>query len=537
MTSFQEVANTMKNSRARVLISAALALLIGPSLRAAEMPRLIKQEGRYALMVDGQPFLVLGAQMNNSSAWPASLSEVWPAIEAMHANTLDAPFYWEQLEPQPGKFDFSNLEELVRQARAHHVYLVLLWFGTWKNGKMHYVPEWVKSNLAQFPRVINRRGEPIDVLSPHAASNLEADKQAFAALMQHLRQIDGDQHTVVLVQVENESGSLGSVRDFSPEAEKLFQGEVPAELVKSLQKSPGTWTQVFGAEADETFSAYSVAHYINAVAVAGKAEFPLPMYVNVWLKYAPDLVPGLNYPSGGATYNMLDIWKATAPAIDMIGPDIYSDESDIYRQTLDAYHRPDNPTWVPETGISDADARYFFYVLGKGAIGFSPFGIDYTGWTITDEKPPALHAENFALIGPMDRVLARLNFEGSLETAVEEAGRAEVSLNFGKWQAVVSFGYPQYDGGRTPPGTKDHHGRALVARLSPDEFLVTGIDARILFRLVSGENGHMQLLRAEEGQYERGTWKFLRLWNGDQTDFGLNFTHQGKVVRVKLGTY
>src|SRR5215472_1809034 len=181
----------MKIFLARALISASFAVLIGPGLHAAEMPRLVKHDGRYALMVDGQPFLVLGAQMNNSSAWPASLSQVWPAIEAIHANTLEAPVYWEQLEPQPGKFDFSNLEELVRQARAHRVYLVLLWFGTWKNGKMHYVPEWVKSDLAQFPRVINARGEPIDVLSPHATSNLEADKKAFARLMQHLRQIDG----------------------------------------------------------------------------------------------------------------------------------------------------------------------------------------------------------------------------------------------------------------------------------------------------------------------------------------------------------
>lgn len=527
----------MRNIPARCLILAFLSTFVATGLDGAEMPRLVKHEERYALLVDGQPFLILGAQINNSSAWPSSLPQVWPAIEAIHANTVEAPVYWEQLEPKPGKFDYSSVEELVRQARAHHVYLVLLWFGTWKNGKMHYVPEWVKADVAQFPRVINARGEPIDVLSPHAESNLEADKKAFAALMQRLKQIDGDQHTVLLVQVENESGSLGSVRDFSPEAEKLFQAEVPAELAKAVHKNSGSWKQVFGADADETFAAYSVAHYIDAVAVAGKAEFALPMYVNVWLKGANNSVPGLNYPSGGPTYNMLEVWKATAPAIDMIGPDIYTNESDLYRIALDAYHRPDNPTWIPETGMSEADARYFFYALGKGALGFSPFGVDYTGWTITEEKPPALHAENFALIAPMNREIARLNFAGKLKTAVEEEGTAEVPLDFGKWQATASFGYPQYNGGRTPPGTKDHHGRALVAELSPDEFLVTGIDTRIVFRLAAGDGGHMQLLRAEEGQYENGNWKFLRLWNGDQTDFGLNFTHQGKVVRVKLGTY
>jgi len=504
---------------------------------SAETPRLVKKDGRYALMVDGQPFLILGAQINNSSAWPAVLPQVWPAIEAIHANTVEAPVYWEQLESQPGRFDFSVVDELVKQARSHRVYLVLLWFGTWKNGRMHYVPEWIKTDPAQYPRVMNDRGEPLDVLSPPADTNLEADKKAFAALMQHLKQIDGEQHTVLLVQVENESGSLGSVRDFSPVAEKLFQSQVPGDLVQALHRHPGNWKEVFGADADETFSAYAVAHYINQIAVAGKAEYPLPLYVNNWLKYRPDAIPGVNYPSGGPTYNMLDVWKATAPAIDMIGPDIYMDDSDAYREVLNAYRRPDNPLWVPETGGSDADAKYFFYALGQGAIGFSPFGIDYTGWTITDEKPPAMHAENYALISPMDREIARSNFEGKLKTAVEEEGTSQSSLDFGKWQATVAFGFPQFDGGDKAPGTKDHHGRALVAQLSADEFLVTGVDARVKFQLQSKENGRVQILRAEEGHYENGNWKFIRLWNGDETDFGLNFTHQGKVVRVRLGTY
>src|SRR4051812_37204383 len=123
-----------------VSIAAVLAVscvCLALPARSAEMPRLVKKDGRYALMVDGQPFLILGAQINNSSAWPAVLPEVWPAIEAIHANTVESPVYWEQLEPQPGRFDFSVMDELVKQARAHRVYLVLLWFGTWKNGRMH----------------------------------------------------------------------------------------------------------------------------------------------------------------------------------------------------------------------------------------------------------------------------------------------------------------------------------------------------------------------------------------------------------------
>lgn len=512
---------------------------------AAEMPKLAKTNGRFTLLVDGQPYLVLGAQINNSSSWPSTLPDVWPLIEAMQVNTVEAPVYWEQIEPRPGTFDFSIVDDLIHQARDHHVHLVLLWFGTWKNGNMHYAPECVKTDTAHYPRMINAHGEPIDVLSANAPSNLEADKRAFTALMHHLREIDADQHTILFIQVENESGAIGAVRDFSPLADKQFHSQVPAELARALHKQPGTWPEVFGADADEYFQAYSVSRYINAIAEAGKHEFPLPMYVNVWISYPvaalPERrvsVPGLNYPSGGAVQKMIDLWKITAPAIDMIGPDIYTNDSDFYRAALRAYNRPDNPLWIPETGRDDIDAHYFFYALGDGAIGFSPFGIDRTGWTYSEDETPKLHAENYALIAPMDREIARLNSEGKLKTAVEEPGAVRQELDFGDWQATVSFGFPQRDG-MNPPGTPDHSGRALVAQLGPDEFLVAGFDASISFHLPGKLPGlRMNILRAEEGRYENGAWKFLRIWNGDQTDRGLNFRHPGTTaVRVSLARF
>jgi beta-galactosidase GanA len=523
-----------------------LALILLPTIGATvEMPKIVKANGRFTLLVDGQPYLILGAQINNSSAWPSTLPQVWPLIEAMHVNTVEAPVYWEQLEPRPGVFDFSIVDALIDQSREHHVHLVLLWFGTWKNGQMHYAPEWVKADTSRYPRVINSHGEPIDVLSANSPANLEADLRAFTALMHHLREADSDRHTILFVQVENESGAIGSVRDFSPAADKQFRSAVPTELVRALHKQPGAWSDVFGADADEYFQAWSVARYINAIAEAGKREFPLPMYVNVWLSYPVQAlperrvsIPGLNYPSGGAVQKVIDLWKTAAPSIDMIGPDIYTDDSDFYCETLRTYSRPDNPLWIPETGMNDTDAHYFFYALGLGAIGFSPFGIDRTGWTFSDDETPKLHAENYALIAPMDREIARLNSEGKLKTAVEEPGALRHELDFGGWQATVSFGFPQRDGAN-PPGTTDHRGRAFVAQLAPDEFLVAGFDSSISFHLPGKLPGQrMNILRAEEGQYENGAWKFLRIWNGDQTDRGLNFKHPGTAaVRVRLARF
>src|ERR1017187_6862525 len=199
----------------------------GAQAGAAQMPRVVEKDGRWALMVDGAPYLMLGVQINNSSAWPGMLPEVWPAVDRLHANTVEAPVYWEQMEPAKGKFDFSVVDALLAGARGHKVRLVLLWFGTWKNGAPHYVPEWVKRDNLTYPRVVDPKGAVRDTMSPFGTATMEADTAAFRALMRHLKMAD-PRHTVIMVQVENEINAYGSARDYSAEGVKAFEGQVPA---------------------------------------------------------------------------------------------------------------------------------------------------------------------------------------------------------------------------------------------------------------------------------------------------------------------
>jgi len=512
---------------------------------AVEAPRFVESDGRWALMVDGQPYLILGGQVHNSSAWPSELPAVWKSLAELHANTVEAPVYWEQVEPQEGKFNWDNVDAVVKGAREHNLHVVLLWFGTWKNGNMHYVPQWVKADPKRFARVIRGDGEPIDVLSASSRSNLQADKAAFVALMRHLKVVDGTEHTILMVQVENESGIIGSPRDFSAESNKEFAGQVPADMLAAAKKQPGTWSEVFRGDADELFQLYRQAHYLNEIATAGKAEFDIPLYMNAWLSYPPaELperrlpVPGIQYPSGGAVQRWVGLWRVLAPSLQAIAPDIYGDDAGFVRDVLAAYHRPDNPLLVPEIAKTDNFARYDFLALGEGALGIAPFGIDPRGWNILGDSAATGHARNFALLAPMNREIAKLNFDGKLKTSMEEVGKAQQELDFGAWQATVSYGYPQYDG-RRPPGTKDAHGVVLVAQLGPNEFLVTGIDASVSFHLPGKLPGmRMQILSAEEGVYNNGVWKPKRLWNGDETDRGLQFyAEDPAVVRIKLGQF
>jgi hypothetical protein len=534
------------------------------------------------LLVDGAPYLVLGAQIGNSSAWPSVLPKVWSAVEAMHVNTVEAPVYWEQIEPQPGSFDWTNVDALIEGARAHHLHLILLWFGTWKNGNDHYVPQWVKRDPQHFPRMINSAGAPLDVLSANAPANMEADRKAFSALMHHIAEEDASEHTVLMMQVENESGGIGSARDFSTASNREFAGQVPPELVKALGTKTGTWTEVFPGNADEAFQAWYLARYVNAVAEAGKREFNIPFYCNVWLAYPPGELPerripiaGIGYPSGGPHQGMLPIWKAAAPAIDAIGPDLYSSNPDFALDILDIYARPDNPLWIPETGRGDDFAAYLFAALERGAIGFSPFGIDWTDHPPAGTVPRA-HAANYALFGPMDRTLAQLTYTGKVKAFIEQTGGPEQEKLFtadkeahdieardgsqsalispirlanatvpletagtpatraadtsGAWVADVRFGFPQRDG-QPAPGSVNKEGRMLVAQIGPDEYLLTGIGGAVFFHRPGFLPGiRMQILTAEEGYYTPGSspgspeiWHATRILNGDETDRGIRF--------------
>ena len=547
--------------RSKIAAAGALWLFAVAALNAEaqDLPRLVQEQGRATLMVDGQPYFLLGAQVDNSSGWPERLAAVWPAAERLRLNTLEVPVYWEQMEPVRGTFDFSVVDAVLEQARAHKTRLVLLWFGTWKNGKMHYVPDWVKSDTATYPRMKSKAGAPIDVLSPNAPANMEADSKAFAALMRHLKEAD-PQHTVVMMQVENESGSLGLVRDFSPMAQAIFDAPVPADLMRALHKTgAGNWAQVFGDDADETFAAWSVSRYINAVAAAGKKELALPMYVNNWLKspraFPIATVPGDDYPSGGPTVNMFPVWKAMGPSIDLLAPDIYVPNSERYRAVMKEFHQPGNPLMIPESlgfepfpGASGY-ARYLYYALGDGAVGFANFGLDRLHVDEPLSAEMASQVEGFRLLGSFAPELAALKFAGKLQTAVEENGISQKELEFGgegalnpAWRVVVSFP-PSYDPPAAPISTTSdttglHVGRVVVASLGPNQFLVAGIDCRVQFALpVHSGARQPQMLKVEEGRYDGTTWVPMRLWNGDETDYGLNFGGKGSLLRVTMGVY
>ncbi|MDC8829211.1 DUF5597 domain-containing protein [Alteromonas gilva] len=532
------------------------------SQASVPLPDIVTREGKHAFLVDGEPFLLLGAQTNNSANYPAMLDKVWPVVAAMQANTLGIPVAWEQIEPVEGQFDFSFLDVLIEQAAERDIKVVLLWFATWKNNAPHYAPAWVKLDNQRFPRVVTENKRVLNSLSPHGKNTLAADKKAFVRLMTYLRDHDPE-HQVIMVQVQNEVGTYGSKRDFSPAAEALFNQTVPEALLKLYQQPAGTWQQVFGENADEYFHAWSIGRYVDDIAAAGKAVKDLPMNVNVALRNPFN--PGDGYSMGGPTDNVIDIWKVAAPHIDMISPDIYFRDHKTVNRVLELYSRDDNPLFVAEIGNDQPYARYFFSTLGKQGIGFAPFGMDYTdyanfplGAKVVNDETIAPFAELYSLMAPWASVWAKLSFENDTwgvaephdSTSDKAVWNARVSaksdddsqfqqtLDLGRWNAEVSYGRPMFwiD---PPTGNHPASGGALIAKLGEDEYLITALRARVTLSPSSEiEQLPYMIERVEEGHFDAdGNWVFERVWNGDQTDWGLNFTSQPHILKVKMATY
>ena len=499
------------------------------SLAAAAAPYLEKQGTAMRLMVKGQPMLVLAGELGNSSASSAAyMAPHWARLKAMHLNTVLAPVSWELIEPQEGRFDWTEVDALMTAARANDLKLVFLWFGAWKNSMSTYAPRWVKRDPARFPRARLPSGQSLDILSALAPATREADAHAFAALLGHLKQTDGDRSTVLMIQVENEVGMLPVAREFGPEADRLFAAPVPQELVQKLGKRPGDWASVFGGGdvAAEAFSAWNYARYVDAVAKAGKAVYPLPMYVNAALDHSGKS-PG-EYPSGGPVPHLLDVWKAGAPTLDLLAPDIYFPN---FVDLAGAFKRADNPLFIPEANNADREEvpANAFYAFGQlDAIGFGPFAIESVD---TREVNPLAEAyEALGQLSPAILAARGLDKMAGFRPRILEDGtllEAPQDATIGSYHFTVSFIDPWT--ARSDQKIATHGG--LIVQVGPEDYLVGGQGIVVTFTAAGVGPPNAGIDRVWEGAFDsRGNWVPGRLLNGDQT-------HQGRHVRLEPGRW
>jgi Domain of unknown function (DUF5597)/Glycosyl hydrolases family 35 len=510
----------------------------------APTPYLTTLTNHTQLIVDGKPFLMVAGELHNStSSAPEYFSEAMQNAKDMNVNTVIASVAWEQFEPQEGKFDFSLVDFILKEANEKKLKVILIWFATWKNGESSYAPLWVKKDLNRFFRIKNKSGESMTAISPFCEAAMMADAKAFTALMKYIKTKDL-QRSIIMMQPENEAGAFSEM-DYNDIALSKYKEQVPGQLVQYLltnkdylekeletawlangSKQQGTWAEVFGEnnhDARNFFMSWYYASFMNTVCKQGKNILPLPMYVNAWLVQYPGEMPG-KYPNGGPVSRVMDIYKAAAPDIDFIAPDIYLPN---FKEVCSMYSRPSkkNPLFIPECERSNPGKAYYAFAE-HNALGFGPFGIESL---VSDDA----YALSFNLLkDELLPIIEKYQGTGNMKAILKEGNEDTVSITLGQYKCFIEF---------TEKG-KNAYG--IIVQTSDDEFLVAGIHLKVSF-LSNVASQKIQIGEVQEGGYKSEKWRTSRYLNGDETwhnsylfakgrNYSVGYENQKKVYKEIL---
>ena len=552
-----------------------LASLIGlPLMHAQQMPHWQKQGSATQLMVDGRPFLILGGELGNSSASsPQDIDRIFPKLKRTGLNTVLVPAYWDLIEAEEGTFDFSLIDHAINQARANDLRIVFLWFGAWKNSMSCYAPLWFKQDYKKYPRVQTQAGKPLEIASPFSDNVFQADSKAFKAFMRHLSETDGDKHTVIMVQVENEIGMLESARDHSKEANRLFESAIPKELSGYLEKNKktlhpwlaekwqkaggkteGNWQEVFGSDlyTDEIFMAWHYAAYVERMIQCGREAYDLPMYVNAAMN-SRGRKPG-EYPSAGPLAHLIDIWHCAAPGIDLLAPDLY--DKGFIGWTAQ-YKLHNNPLFIPEIRLEPNDGVRAFYVFGEhDGIGFSPFSIEDA-----PDSPDYRLTQSYLKLKELMPLITRYQGQGAMKGLLFDQTEKERTLTWDNTLLICKHFFTLPWDPRATDGSVWPEGGGLIIRMAENKYLIAGSGIVVEFKSKEeaalstmqtklGEDGFV--LKGEGGQAATVQWKnekrigigsvdevsvnadgslnFIRRYNGDQD-------HQGRHARIGVDNF
>jgi len=523
----------------RFLIQPFVAWLLAAVGMQAQMapdpavPHLERRGAVPQLVVDGQPFLAIAGELHNSSSSSLEyMKPIWPKLAAMHLNTVLLPVSWELIEPQEGRFDFSLVDGLVRDAREQNLKVVFLWFGSWKNMVSSYAPVWVRAHPERFACAIDSGGNRLPILSTFSEEACSADSRALAELMRHVHQVEAAQprKTVLMVQVENETGLDFGTRDWSPAADKAFAAAVPQALMTELSKpadtsatelrrlwqasgskSGGSWAEVFGSgpATNEIFMAWNYGQYIGRVIAAAKAAYPLPMYVNASVGRADGKLA--TYPSGGPVSYLTPVWRLAAPQLDWLSPDIYYGNFSAW---CEKYTKAGNPLFIPEMGATAGDVTNVMAAIAQfDAIGCARFGID---GRIEGMSEYSDGLRILSQLAPL--ILERQGSEALAFGMVDDAtpsrdltmGRYVLKLEKVRLRNVV----PENMSGNA--GTGFTKGFALVVETGSDEYFVAGKNIQITFSPHPDADEIAAVASIDEGVFLNGKWRAERRLNGDE---------------------
>ena len=557
-------------------ISLIICALFIANYAIGQKSTLQKQGTATQLLVDKEPFLILGGELGNSSAsCTEDIERIFPKLERMGLNTVLVPIYWDLTEPTENDFDFTLTQKILDQARTNNLKVIFLWFGTWKNSMSCYAPLWFKEDYKKYPRAHTKEGKPLEIASVFSENVYQADSKAFTKWMNYVAEADKDLGTVIMIQIENEIGMLENARDYSKEANVAFQAQVPSPLMSYLQKNKkklhpvmlqkweangckqkGTWQEIFGDDiyTDEIFMAWQYANYVERLAQTARGIYGVPLFVNAAMN-SRNRQPG-EYPSAGPLAHLIDVWQCGAPTIDFLAPDIYDTG---FADWCTKYDLPSNPLFIPETRLCDNNGVRAFYVFGEhDAIGISPFSIEDG----SDSSENSL-VRGYDKLKELAPLISEMQGKGRMNGLLFDQQQKERVIMKDNMQITARHFFTLPWDPRATDGSSWPEGGGILIELSPYEYIVAGNGIVIEFATRDEADASRRNQLGEDGFAETGSmsndtksntlvWKgksriglgpvneisvtpegkfeYIRRLNGDQT-------HQGRHVRIPVGQY
>lgn len=550
-------------------------LLVAPCTVFAQKSYIKKQGNATQIIVNNNPYLILGGELGNSSASCfEDIERIFPKLQRMGLNTALVPAYWDLMEPQEGTFDFSLTDKVIDEARKNNLKVVFLWFGAWKNSMSCYAPQWFKEDYKKYPRAYTRSGKPLEIASAFSENVFQADNRAFTAWMQHIAHVDKEHGTVIMIQIENEIGMLEDARDYSKAANLAFEADVPTEFTTYLKKNQkllhpqmlakwekngcltsGNWQTIFGNDlyTDEIFMAYHYAKYVERLAQTARSIYNVPLYVNAAMN-SRGRKPG-EYPSAGPLAHLIDVWHCGAPSIDFLSPDLYDDG---FTDWVAQYHLHNNPLFIPEIRLTENDGVRAFYIFGEhDAIGISPFSIEDG----SDNSSSAL-VMAYNKLREMMPLITKHQGKGVMMGLWFDQNNKERIIIDDDLTLTCRHNFTLPWDARATDGSTWPEGGGLIIKLAKNEYIVAGNGIVVEFAKTSekqqastekkrGEDGFIlqgndanEATNIAEKQFkgkrcgiasvdevkvnEDATLSYVRRLNGDQD-------HQGRHVRISVG--
>jgi hypothetical protein len=464
--------------------------------------------GRPVLYVDGWPFAALAVETHWADLIYGRYAEtlhaydhLFPAAKALGLNAVKVPIKWSMVEPKKGVYDFCYLDHVKAMAERNGLRLVVGWFGHYASGDGNiyrnltgevFAPMYVVEDDVTYPRAVDADGiAHHNAISYDYEPIIEVETAAFRAFMEHIRAVDEETHTILLVQVENEIAVFGADRrnrrewrDHSPASNKRFEETGFADDLK--------------------YSAWRLSTaWIRRLTDVAAQVYPIPTFLN----YVGGEI--VDWMVGGAPGEDVATYMENCPNLAFVGLNLYaSRQSSVadFRAWLDAYRVSRNLPAITETN-SDAGPnapRLAYLALGEyGAPIFAPWALHVS--YPTPYEPYVLEGDTLAHGGPALRD-CYLSLRKALAPIAYYAGTGRLAVFMSPFPGEAHAETRDVAGAEVRFSCAGD-GQAIVIHAGEGEFLVVGYRCGVAISTPTARWPAARRIRVECGAWEEGEWR------------------------------